>query len=112
MPTKKIRRIVFDLLHKNLCNTDASPQEISLQATKKYKQMSDMDIIKTYKKYLNSEIVKYIANDLDKSMVMYWVNGAPEKRNMRISEYANHKALNLSKFEKIAICDKLGLEFI
>ena len=45
---------------------------------------------------MNMEIYDYIVRDLLKSNAFYWVNGTPEKRLMRIKEYAWHQYNNMS----------------
>lgn len=45
---------------------------------------------------MNMEIYDYIVRELLKSNSFYWVNGTPEKRLMRIKEYAWHQYHNMS----------------
>lgn len=45
---------------------------------------------------MNMEIYDYIVRDLLSSNAFYWVNGTPEKRLMRIKEYAWHQYNNMS----------------
>jgi hypothetical protein len=45
---------------------------------------------------MNREIYNYIIKDLENSNTFYWVNGTPEKRLMRIREYAWHLLTNMS----------------
>ena len=44
---------------------------------------------------MNQDILNYIVNDLLKSNAFHWVNGTPEKRLMRIKEYALHRYNNM-----------------
>ena len=52
---------------------------------------------------MNMEIYDYIVRDLLRSNAFYWVNGTPQKRLMRIKEYAWNQYHNMSddKFEII-----------
>lgn len=51
---------------------------------------------------MNKEVHNYIVRDLLKSNAFYWVNGTPEKRLMRIKEYAWHQVTNMpvEQFER------------
>lgn len=65
-----------------------------------------------YQTIINSKIEKYLISSLENSMCMHWVNGSPEKRSMRIKEYAHHKLNQMSALEKAAICEILNLKVI
>ncbi len=45
--------------------------------------------------YMNQDVLNYIVNDLLNSNAFHWVNGTPEKRLMRIKEFALHHYNNM-----------------
>ncbi|NDG52848.1 MAG: hypothetical protein EBY39_07480 [Flavobacteriia bacterium] len=48
---------------------------------------------------MNKEVYEYIVKQLLNSNAFFTVNGTPEKRRIRIKEYAWHKYLNMDVFE-------------
>ena len=46
--------------------------------------------------YMNMDIYDYIVRELLRSNTFYYVNGTPQKRLMRIKEYAWHQYNNMS----------------
>jgi hypothetical protein len=74
--------------------------------------MSTKERIEIYSKLLEKEIINYLIDNINHSLVLDWVNGSPEKREMRINEYAQNQYRLLSKAEKIAICEKLKLTYL
>lgn len=51
---------------------------------------------------MNKDVHNYIVRELLSSNTFYWVNGSPEKRLMRIKEYAWHLVTNMpvEQFER------------
>jgi len=50
-----------------------------------------------------AKIIEYLEHSLSSSLTMSEVNGSPEKRRMRIEEYARHKYDSMSERDKQAI---------
>jgi hypothetical protein len=50
-----------------------------------------------------ARIIDYLEHSLSGSLAMSEVNGSPEKRRMRIEEYARHKYDSMSERDKQAI---------
>ena len=50
-----------------------------------------------------AKIIEYLEHSLSSSLAMSEVNGSPEKRRMRIEEYARHKYDSMSERDKQAI---------
>ena len=50
-----------------------------------------------------AKIIEYLEHSLSSSLTMSEVNGSPEKRRMRIEEYARHKYYSMSERDKQAI---------
>lgn len=50
-----------------------------------------------------AKIIEYLEHSISNSLTMYEVNGSPEKRRMRIQEYARHKYDSMSERDKQAI---------
>lgn len=114
MLAKKIRKTVFGLIHEELIKSCENPREIDCNeihksAKKIYKKLSSIDILQMYNDHKKKKIIDYLYKNLDKSMFMYWVNGTPEKRDVRLKEYVNHYYAQMSNLEIAAICEKLRL---
>jgi len=116
----KERQIVLDCLYQEIYKEKRAsglfpvPAEIEakVQSQLKYENISHRQRINIYYNFISKKITKYIADDISKSATMYWVNGAPEKRNMRIQEYAHYAFARMPENQKIAICEKLGYKYI
>ena len=117
MLKKEIRKIVFGLIHEDLLQKSENPCEIDCEqvrfaAIKIYKKLSEFDILKMYKSHIKKSILDYLYENLHKSMFMYWVNGSPQKREMRLREYVHHYYRQMSALEMSAICEKLNIVLI
>ena len=114
----KERRMVLDYLYQECVVASKDPSEVlkrtgcMIEAKMKYESMSSKEQVKMYKVLLEKEIVNYFLKNLRDSLTMNWVNGSPDKREARIREYAINQYNNLSKTEKIAICEKLGYRLL
>lgn len=114
----KERRMVLDYLYQECVVASQVPSEIlkrtgcMLEAKMKYESLSTKERIEIYSQLLEEEIMKYLIENIHNSLVLDWVNGSPEKREMRINEYARNQYRSLSKAEKIAICEKLKLTYL
>ena len=78
----------------------------------KYENISHRQRINIYYNFISKKITKYISDDISKSATMYWVNGGPQKRKMRIDEYAHYAFARMPENQKIAICEKLGYKYL
>lgn len=120
MLKEKERQIVLDCLYQEIYEHEMrksgfatrSAMIAQKQCELKYENISHRQRIKIYSDFIEREIIKYIKKDLQKSNTMYWVNGSPEKRDMRIAEYARYAYNKMAKNQKIAICFKLGYKFL
>jgi predicted XRE-type DNA-binding protein len=118
------KKLVLDYLYKqcivkinakySLKKRDAAEikQKAISMARKELKNMKQKELIKLFKIVSIKEVEKYLTHILKNSLVLNWVNGTPEKRDMRISELVNMKMHNMSQDELVAIHKKLGLTFI
>lgn len=118
------KKLVLDYLYKqcivkinakySLKKRDAAEikQKAISMARKELKNIKQKELIKLFKIVSIKEIEKYLTHTLKNSLVLNWVNGSPEKRDMRISELVNMKMHNMSQDELVAIYKKLGLTFI
>ena len=118
------KKLVLDYLYKqcivkinakySLKKRDAAEikQKAISMARKELKNMKQKELIKLFKIVSIKEVEKYLTHILKNSLVLNWVNGTPEKRDMRISELVNMKMHNMTQDELVAIYKKLGLTFI
>lgn len=114
MIAKNVRKIVFGLIYAQLIEATENPSDdecikIDRLARKIYKKMSSMQIIEMYNTHKTQMIKEYLYKNLNESMFMYWVNGTPQKRDMRLKEYVNYHYNRMTNLEVAAICEKLGL---
>ena len=120
MLEKKERQIVLDCLYQEIYEHEMrksgfagrSAMIAQTESQLKYENISDRQRVDIYFNFISKKITKYIADDISKSATMYWVNGAPEKRNMRIQEYAHYAFARMPENQKIAICEKLGFKYL
>ena len=118
MLKRKERRMVLDYLYQECVVASQVPSEIlkrtgcMLEAKMKYESLSTKERIEIYSQLLEKKIINYLIENINHSLVLDWVNGSPEKRKMRINEYAQNQYRLLSKAEKIAICEKLKLTYL
>lgn len=74
-----------------------------------YERLSDQERENIYLASLakqakhRAKIIEYLEHSLSSSLAMSEVNGSPEKRRMRIEEYARHKYYSMSERDKQAI---------
>ena len=118
MLKRKERRMVLDYLYQECVVASQVPSEVlkrtgcMLEAKMKYESLSTKERIEIYNQLLEEEIINYLIKNINNSLVLDWVNGSPEKRQMRINEYARNQYRLLSKAEKIAICEKLEIRYL
>lgn len=120
MLKEKERKIVLDCLYQEslrnakMHNTtiEDSQRTAKLEAKLRFDHLSENEIRQIYSNFIYKEIVKYIEEDISQSSTMYWVNGGPEKRKMRIKEYAHYAFRRMPENQKIAICGKLKYKYI
>jgi hypothetical protein len=114
----KERQLVLDFLYQECVVASQVPSEVlkrtgcMLEAKMKYESMSTKERVEIYSELLDEEIKKYLMYNIDHSLTFDWVNGCPEKRKIRIQEYVANFFCNMSRAEKVAICEKLGFVYI
>lgn len=120
MLKEKERQIVLDCLYqeslviakKNTKSEADAKRTAKLESQLRYEHLSSRERRQIYYEFICKKITKYIADDINKSNTMYWVNGDPEKRHMRIQEYARYAFARMPVNQKIAICNKLGYKYL
>jgi len=120
MLTGKERQIVLDCLYQEIYEHEMRKSGFAVRSSMiaktesqlKYENISHRQRINIYYNFICKKITKYIADDISKSATMYWVNGGPQKRKMRIDEYAHYAFARMPENQKIAICEKLGFKYL
>jgi len=120
MLTGKERQIVLDCLYQEIYEHEMRKSGFAVRSSMiaktesqlKYENISHRQRINIYYNFICKKITKYIADDISKSATMYWVNGGPQKRKMRIDEYAHYAFARMPENQKIAICEKLGYKYL
>ena len=120
MLTGKERKIVLDCLYQEKYEREMRNSGFAVRSSMiaksesqlEYENMSDRQRVNIYYNFISQKITKYIRDDIEKSGALYWVNGTPEKRKMRIKEYAHYAYARMPVNQKIAICNKLGYRYI
>ena len=118
MLKRKERQIVLDYLYQE-CMAESKDQFIirskmtcKLESKMKYEHLSNKEKLEVYKSAVRKKIINYLIDGASKSLAIDWVNGCPKKREMRVREWAFNHYDELSKAEKIAICEKLNLTYM
>ena len=120
MLEKKERQIVLDCLYQEIYEHEMRKSGFAVRSSMiaktesqlKYENISHRQRVEIYFNFICKKITKYIADDISKSATMYWVNGGPQKRKMRIDEYAHYAFARMPENQKIAICEKLGFKYL
>ena len=116
----KERQIVLDCLYQEIYEHEMRKSGFAVRSSMiaktesqlKYENISHRQRVEIYYNFISKKITKYIADDISKSATMYWVNGGPQKRKMRIQEYAHYAFVRMPENQKIAICNKLGYKYL
>lgn len=116
----KERQIVLDCLYQEMYANEMrksgfaarSAMIAKTESQLKYENISHSQRIDIYHNFISKKITKYIEQDILKSNTMHWVNGSPDKRSMRIKEYARYSYSRMPINQKIAICIKLGYKYL
>ena len=114
----KERQMVLDYLYQecvmNSRDFFASRKKMTckIESQLRYEHISGKERIESYNKIINKKIVNFLIECMSQSLSMDYVNGSPEKRKMRITEWATNKYQNMPKNEKIAICEKMGFKYL
>ena len=118
MLERKERQMVLDYLYqeciKNSKDSFVTRRQMTckLESKWKYETLSDKQKNKIYHTIIQEKIKLYLEENVLKSLAIDSVNGSPEKRRMRIQEWADNKYRTMSKAEKVAICEILGFKYI
>lgn len=120
MLKEKEQKIVLDYLYQESLKNAQTHTKVKedaqriakLEAKIKFDRLPQHKARQIYSDFIYKKIVEYIEEDISQSSTMYWVNGSPQKRKMRIKEYAHYAFIRMPENQKIAICDKLGYEYI
>lgn len=86
-------------------------QKAVKMAKKELKNMNDEELIKLFKIISFKEVEKYLRHSMKHSLVFDWVNGSPEKRDIRICEWAHIKISSMTEDELISLYKKLGMTY-
>lgn len=116
----KERQIVLDCLYQEIYQHEMrksgfaarSAMIAKIESQLKYENIPHSQRVDIYYNFISKKIINYIAEDMRKSNTMYWVNGSPEKRKIRIEEYARYAYARMPVNQKIAICIKLGFKYL
>ena len=114
----KERQMVLDYLYQECVVVSQVSSEVlrktgcMLEAKMKYESMTTKEKIEIYSKLLDEKIKNYLIHNVTHSLTFDWVNGSPEKREIRIQEYVTNFFCSMSKSEKVAISEKLGLIYM
>ena len=116
MDYKKKKRIIIEYLLNYFTNfvgnvEFAVPHKLvsAHWAQTTYERLSEQERENIYLASLSKQakhkakIIDYLEHSLSSSLTMSEVNGSPEKRRMRIEEYARHKYDSMSERDKQAI---------
>lgn len=86
--------------------------QASEEARIEYENMSQSGKLNIYKKIVDLKIVDLIHEEAyERSLFMEFVNGHPEKRRMRIREWAHYKVKSMPYEDKREFYKKLNLKF-
>ena len=114
----KERQMVLDYLYQeSLINSrdffaTRKKMTCKIESQLRYEHISGKERIEIYNKIINKKIINFLIECMSQSLSMDYVNGSPEKRKMRITEWATNKYQNMPKNEKIAICEKMGFKYL
>ena len=114
----KERQMVLDYLYQecimNSRDFFATRKKMTckIESQLRYEHISGKERIEIYKKIINKKITEYLINNISHSLAIDFVNGSPDKRDFRIKEWAENKCKNMSKAEKIAICELIGFKYL
>ena len=114
----KERHMVLDYLYQEcLINSRdffASRKKMTckIESQLRYEHISGKERIEIYNKIIKKKIINFLIECMSQSLSMDYVNGSPDKRKMRINEWATNKYQNMPKNEKIAICEKMGFKYL
>jgi len=114
----KERQMVLDYLYQEcLINSRdffASRKKMTckIESQLRYEHISGKERIEIYNKIIKKKIINFLIECMSQSLSMDYVNGSPDKRKMRINEWATNKYQNMPKNEKIAICEKMGFKYL
>ena len=114
----KERQIVLDYLYQecvmNSRDFFASRRKMTckIESQLRYEHISGKERVEIYNKIIKKKIINFLIECMSQSLSMDFVNGSPEKRKMRINEWATNKYQNMPKNEKIAICEKMGFKYL
>jgi len=118
MLKRKERQIVLDYLYQECMGASKdqfivrSKMTCKLESKMKYEYLSNKERLEFYKLAVRKKIINYLIDGASKSLAIDWVNGCPKKRDMRVREWAFNHYDELSKAEKVAICEKLSLTYM
>lgn len=114
----KERQMVLDYLYqeciRNSKDSFMSRKKMTckIESQWNYESLSDKERIHIYNTIISQKIIIYLKENVINSLAIDSVNGSPEKRKMRIEEWASNKYKTMSKAEKVAICEIIGFKYI
>jgi hypothetical protein len=114
----KERQMVLDYLYQE-CLVKSHDEFVvrrkmtcKIESQLRYEHISKKERIEIYNKIIGKKIINYLVENVSNSLAIDSVNGSPEKRKMRIEEWASSKYQNMPKNERVAICEKLGFKYL
>lgn len=114
----KERQMVLDYLYQeciiNSMDSFAVRRKMTckIESQLRYEHISGKERVGIYNKIINKKIINYLIESISNSLVLNFVNGSPEKRDMRIKEWATNKYKTMPKAEKIAVCEIIGFKYL
>jgi hypothetical protein len=114
----KERQMVLDYLYqeciKNSKDSFMSRKKMTckIESQWNYESLSNKERVHIYNAIISQKIITYLKENVINSLAIDFVNGSPEKRKIRIEEWASNKYKTMSKAEKVAICEIIGFKYL
>lgn len=118
MLKEKERQMVLDYLYQECiaCSQDSLESRrkmtCKLESKLKYERMPEKERVVVYRTIVNKKIAEYLINKAPKSLYINLEERSAEKIKLSLEQLAEGVCKSMKKNEKIAICEKLGIEYI
>jgi hypothetical protein len=114
----KERQMVLDYLYQE-CMVNSHDEFVvrrkmtcKIESQLRYEHLTTKERIQIYNNVIGKKIINYLIESISNSLAMEWTNGSPQKREIRINEWAQNKYKNMPKNERVAICEKMGYKYL